>query len=41
MKTNIEDISNIADIQYGDEVLDTTVNFASKLIENIAKQNKS
>ena len=49
MKTNIEDngnadiadISDIANIQYGAEILDTTVNFANRWIENIAKQNKS
>ena len=41
MKTNIENMANIADIQYGNEVLDTTVNFANILIENITKQNKS
>ena len=41
MRANIEDIANIADIQYGAEILDTTVNFANRLIEKIAKQNKS
>ena len=39
MRANIENIANIADIQF--ELLDTTVNFANRLIENIAKQNKS
>ena len=39
MRANSENIANIADIQY--ELLDTTVNFANILIENITKQNKS